>query len=258
MAARMMILAAGAALVGADSAAQFTDRSASFPIVELRQYTLHDGQRDTLIELFEREFVESQEALGMKVIGTFRDLDRPNRFVWLRGFRDMDSRLAGLTSFYGGPVWRAHREAANATMIDSDNVFLLHGAGTGAEFKLPDSRPALGAQVPAGLVVAVIDYLDFPPREAVLQFETQVKPRLREAGIPLLAWFVPERSANNFPRLPVREHEQVLVWFVRLDSETDYAAHKSELAAAARPLSSFASRAPDVLRLKPTARSLIR
>lgn len=31
------------------------------PIVELRQYTLHPGKRDTLIELFDREFVETQE-----------------------------------------------------------------------------------------------------------------------------------------------------------------------------------------------------
>src|SRR5262245_44648801 len=56
------------------------------PIVELRQYTLHPGQRDVLIDLFDREFVESQEALGIKVIGQFRDLDNPNRFVLLRGF----------------------------------------------------------------------------------------------------------------------------------------------------------------------------
>ena len=57
------------------------------PIVELRQYTLHPGQRDVLIDLFDREFVESQEALGMKIVGQFRDLDNPNRFVWLRGLR---------------------------------------------------------------------------------------------------------------------------------------------------------------------------
>src|SRR5712691_3163354 len=98
------------------------------PIVELRQYTLHPGQRDVLIELFDREFVETQEALGMKVIGQFRDLDNPNRFVWLRGFRDMPSRAQALKDFYGGPVWKAHREAANATMIDSNNVLLLHPA----------------------------------------------------------------------------------------------------------------------------------
>lgn len=257
MTAGMTIFAAGVALAGAQMS-QSPAASTDFPILELRQYTLHDGQRDTLIHLFEREFVESQEKLGMKVIGTFRDLDRPNRFVWLRGFRDMDSRLAGLTGFYGGPVWQAHRDAANATMIDSDNVLLLHSAGTGAEFKLPHSRPALGAQVPAGLIVGAIDYLSSPPREALLQFETQVKPRLRKAGIPLLAWFVPERSPNNFPRLPVREHEQVLVWFVRFDSEADYAARKSELAAAAQPLSQWVSRAPDLLRLSATSRSLIR
>jgi hypothetical protein len=252
----MTIAAAGAALAGAQTSPS-PAASTDFPILELRQYTLHDGQRDTLIDLFEREFVESQEALGTKVIGTFRDLDRPNRFVWLRGFRDMDSRLAGLTSFYSGAVWRAHRDAANATMIDSDNVLLLHSAGTGAEFRSLGSRPELGAEVPAGLIVAIIDYLDSPLRGALVQFETQVKPRLRKAGIPLLAWFVPERLPNNFPRLPVRE-EQVLVWFSRFDSEVDYAACKSQLAAAAQPLSQWASRAPDVLRLSPTSRSLIR
>ena len=74
------------------------------PIVELRQYTLHPGQRDVLIDLFEREFGESQEALEMKIIGQFRDLDNPNRFVWLRGFRDMPSRAQALKDFYGGPV----------------------------------------------------------------------------------------------------------------------------------------------------------
>jgi len=129
---------AGAALMGAaPEAAGAAELQGSFPVVELRQYTLHDGKRDVLIGLFEREFVESQEALGMKVIGTFTDIDRPNRFVWLRGFRDMDSRLAGLTSFYGGPVWQGHRNEANATMVDSDNVLLLHAPSSGASLLCP-------------------------------------------------------------------------------------------------------------------------
>jgi hypothetical protein len=69
------------------------------PVVELRQYTLHPGKRDILIELFDREFVESQEALGIRVIGQFRDLDSPDRFVWLRGFLDMNSRAKALSDF---------------------------------------------------------------------------------------------------------------------------------------------------------------
>src|SRR5262245_901756 len=84
-------------------------------VLELRQYTLKPGGRDVLIELFEQRFVESQEELGMRIAGTFRDAARPERFVWVRGFDDMESRRAALESFYTGPVWKANREAANAT-----------------------------------------------------------------------------------------------------------------------------------------------
>ncbi|HEY1385444.1 MAG TPA: hypothetical protein VGF43_17605, partial [Dongiaceae bacterium] len=45
------------------------------PVTELRQYTLHPGQRDALIDLFDREFVETQEDAGIRVMGQFRDLD---------------------------------------------------------------------------------------------------------------------------------------------------------------------------------------
>ncbi len=62
-------------------------------IVELRRYTLHPGRREELIELFEREFVESQEAVGAQVVGTFRDVREPDRFVWIRAFADMTVRL---------------------------------------------------------------------------------------------------------------------------------------------------------------------
>ncbi len=73
-------------------------------IVELCQYTLHPQQREVLIDLFDREFVETQEAHGMRVLGQFRDLDRPEQYVWLRGFADMQARHRALEGFYGGPV----------------------------------------------------------------------------------------------------------------------------------------------------------
>jgi hypothetical protein len=79
------------------------------PVLELRQYTLRSGMREVLIELFEREFVDSQEALGMTLVGQFRELDNPDRFVWLRGFPDLPARAQALQEFYGGPIWKAHR-----------------------------------------------------------------------------------------------------------------------------------------------------
>lgn len=59
------------------------------------------------------------------VLGIFRDLDDPDRFVWMRGFQNMAARHAALLAFYTGPVWRANSHAANATMLDSSNVLLL-------------------------------------------------------------------------------------------------------------------------------------
>ena len=172
------------------------------PIVELRQYTLHPGQRDVLIDLFDREFVESQEALGMKIIGQFRDLDNPNRFVWLRGFRDMPLRAKALKDFYGGPVWKAHREAANATMIDSDNVLLLHPATPTSGFFLGNrERPRPGSNETRNeLIVTTIYYFNAPVDAGFIEFfEKTVKPAVISSGATVLAFFVTEHSENTFP-----------------------------------------------------------
>jgi hypothetical protein len=112
-------------------------------VVELRQYTLKPGQRETLIDIFDGRFIEGQEDAGMTIIGQFRDLDRPDYFVWFRGFRDMASRAEALQAFYDGPVWHAHGRAAGATMIDSDHVLLLHPAQPTSGFPEAPARPAI-------------------------------------------------------------------------------------------------------------------
>ena len=178
-------------------------------VVELRQYTLHPGQRDVLIDLFDREFLETQEAVGMRVFGQFRDATDPDRFVWVRGFEDMDHRLVALRGFYGGPVWKAHSAAANATMIDSDNVLLLRPIGSG--FDVPDAadRPAVDAPAPTSVVVAV---LARPGEEAPDGGE--------ELGV-----FETEDAENTFPALPVRVGEQFVVTFRRFDDPDSAAAY---------------------------------
>ena len=112
------------------------------PIVELRQYDLVPGTRDTLIDIFDRQLIEGQEAEGMAIIGQFRDLDNPDSFVWLRGFADMETRRKALDGFYSGPVWLANRDAANATMLRFDNVLLLRPATAGWRLCARRRRPA--------------------------------------------------------------------------------------------------------------------
>jgi hypothetical protein len=244
-----------------------TNGQSCCPVVELRQYTLHPGQRDVLIELFDHEFIESQEALGMEVVGQFRDLSDPNRFVWLRGFRNMPSRARALEDFYGGPVWRAHRDAANATMIDSNNVLLLRPAHSGSEFQIKNDRPKVGAKTNGkDLIIATIYYFDAPVTDDFIRFfESTMKPTLTETNAPVLAYFVTEQSKNNFPRLPVREEENVFVWFTSFRDEASYEDHLARLNKSPRwleevtqALTRSLKRSPEVLRLSPTERSRLR
>jgi quinol monooxygenase YgiN len=234
------------------------------PIVELRQYTLHPGKRDVLIDLFDREFVESQEAVGMRLIGQFRDLDDPNRFVWLRGFRDMRTRDEGLRAFYGGPVWKAHREAANATMVDSSNVLLLRPARPASGFALGEGdRPGQSAvEVPEALVIAAICYLDAPAAADFIDFfERSLCPALADAGAPILAYFVTDSSENTFPALPVREGENAFAWFSRFRDRAAYERYLEALAVSQawgelwQALTRRLIGPPEILKLHPTARS---
>ncbi len=179
------------------------------PVIELRQYTLHPGRRDELITLFEREFIESQEACGMLLLGQFQDLDDADRFVWLRGFEGMPQRVQALADFYGGPIWQAHRNAANATMIDSDNVLLLKPS-VELPLILHDSQPH-------GDLLATICPLRELADDALRdRIATQVLPQLQAQGARLLACLETEPAPNNFPRLPVREGEPMLMWLVSL------------------------------------------
>ena len=196
-------------------------------IVELRQYVLHPGQRDVLIELFEREFLETQEAVGMQVLGQFRDLDDANRFVWLRGFHDMAGRLSGLRAFYDGPAWQAHRNAANATMLDSDNVLLLRPAWPGAGLAVQAGQRAQpgATAAPGGVVDLTVFALRAPAGAALLDLcRATLSPVLGRGGARTTAWYVTESTPNDFPRLPLREGEPVLVGVALFDDLATVAA----------------------------------
>ena len=235
-------------------------------IVELRRYTVHRGRRDALIDLFERRFVESQEACGMHLLGQFRDLDDDDRFVWLRGFTDMDSRAQALARFYGGPVWQAHRAAANATMIDSDDALLLRPLLAGSGLAATPRRAGSGEPArAAGLVTAMTWPLSEPVDAALAAaLARSLLPALRESGARVLASYTSEYARNTFPALPVREGEHVLVCLCAFADAHHHAAHFARLRhqpgwrAAASMLEPRSRGAVQMLRLAPTPRSSLR
>lgn len=229
-------------------------------VVELRQYTLHPGRRDDLIELFEREFVESQEALGMRLIGQFRDLDDADCFVWLRGFASMATRRPALASFYGGPVWAAHRAAANTTMLDSDNVLLLRPAWRGAAPAPYAARraPPGALALPAGAVaLTVFPLAAAPGAEQLARCADELPTACATQGATWQAWYASEPSANDFPGLPVREGESVLVSVSLFPTLAALDAGRWRADATPPWLAAMLSGPVEARRLAPTARSAL-
>lgn len=241
--------------------------AASAQVLEMRQYKLADGRRDAFVELFDREFVESQEAVGSTLVGQFRDLDDPSRFTWMRSFPDMAAREQALTAFYSGDHWKALRGATNGMIVDNDNVLLLKPAGPGRGFKDRPLRAALGATPKAGgVVVANVWRLWLEPdADFAAFFEATVRPELEAAGLPVIGAFLPVREPNSYPRLPVREGEKLFVWFTRADTAEAYAAAVKRLEArsgwkakVAPALADRLESPPLARRLAPTARSALR
>jgi hypothetical protein len=217
------------------------------PIVELRRYRLHPGRREALIDLFEERFIEPQEAVGAKVLGTFRTEADPDAFVWLRGFTHMSARKAALEAFYGGAVWQANRDAANATMIDSDDVHLLRAIAPEGGLPAEARLPRMGERTTAIRYTLLLSELRYP--EWVGQYHLWLRLFLRKAGADPLASFATLPADNNFPRLPVWANRHV---------------HLSVLSSAApipdlpRELRGMLRGEPERMVVSPTARSRLR
>lgn len=224
------------------------------PILELRQYTVKSGARDRFIDRFEAHFIESQEVLGARILGLFRDLDDPDRFVWMRGFDSLEARARALDGFYTGPVWKQYRQETNADIVDSDNVLLLHPVG--AVDPPASARP--------GLIVAAIHYP--PPAlagEFAAFFDEVLRPRLEAAGVRLFGQLATDPGPNSYPRLPVREGETAHVWLARFEDEAHRADAFGRLRggwrdSAPETLLPALFRKPEILRLQPTPRSRLR
>jgi hypothetical protein len=254
-------MAALAAVTGGAAAADCCN------VVELRQYINFPGTRDTLSDLFEQRFIEPQEAVGISVVATFRDINDPNHFTWVRGFSGMEARKKALTDFYYGPLWQEHRPAANATLYDNDNVLLLRPASPGSGFAFnPADRPAYGAKPAGSFVTANIYYFgqEVSP-QFVDHFNRQLMPLFEQHGARIVARLVSEKSRNTFEQLPVREDVNAFVWFARFDDRAAYERFQHALGQDQRwrselfsALYKSLSRPPEVLMLTPTGRSLLR
>lgn len=220
--------------------------------------------------MFERYFLDAYEGAGATIVATCRDLDDPDRWVWMRAFDDGAAREAALARFYTSDTWRTRAEACNATIADVGDAWLLRAArADGLQPPTAPQPPGHGAHrmqgAPADALIEVSAHA--LTARAAQEFESlylqQVVPALAAAGAAPLAVFTTATDVQRNPRRPTRAG-QWLFSLSRFASAEAHATHVQVLAAsrawqALQPALARAQRAPPARwRLQPTARSALR
>ena len=186
-------------------------------VLELRNYLVKPNTADKFGDYFDTNFVTPMKELGGQTLGMFKIKGVNDRFVWMRGFSDMHTRVNFLNDFYlKSPVWKKFGSGANQMMINSDNVYLLRplnadGYINSSEFEREK-----------GLVVVDFYVCNSRLEKTIELFNKEYLPFLRASGMSDVSLWVSEMSENDFPRLPVFQDKNLLVSISAFKDEADY------------------------------------
>lgn len=195
-------------------------------VLELRNYLVKPGRRDEFINLFEKNFVQSQNILGGYILGQYRVKGAENNFLWIRGFPDMPARYKYLNDFYyGSPAWKQHKSEANSMLLNNDNVYLLKPLNLkdGPNDAAPSFNTNWFGQQKG---VAVIDlYTSNTKRDKLIEFvKKKYLTILNDSKIEHTSFWTSETTPNDFTGLPVFQDKNLLVQITFYKSESDYKA----------------------------------
>ena len=207
-----------------DGAAQNLSANQNIKVIELRNYLVRQGRRDEFINLFEDNFVQSQNILGGYILGQYRVKGANDNFFWIRGFRDMPARYKFLNDFYfGSPAWKQHKSEANTMLLNNDNVYLLRplnlkDSANDAKFSFNTSW--FGQEKG----IAVVDfYTSNTKRDKLIDFVRKKYAAILNASkIENTSFWTSETTPNDFTGLPVFQDKNLLVQITFYKNESEY------------------------------------
>lgn len=88
-------------------------------IYEIRHYVARPGRRDDLARYMDETVIPHMTSHGMSVVGSYRDLEKDDTYVWIRGFDDQEKRSTSLAAAYGAPAWIEQMRPAIEELMDS-------------------------------------------------------------------------------------------------------------------------------------------
>jgi hypothetical protein len=207
-----------------DNKGQNLNANQNIKVIELRDYVIRQGRRDEFINLFEENFIQSQNILGGYTLGQYRVKGADDNFFWIRGFKDMSDRNKFLNDFYyGSPAWKQHKSTANSMLLNNDNVHLLKPLNlkdgpNNADFSFNTNW--FGQEKG----IAVVDfYTSNTKLEMLIEF---VKKKyiavLNTSKIENTSFWISEMTPNEFTALPVFQDKNLLVQITFYKNEFEY------------------------------------
>lgn len=196
-------------------------KNKNIKVLELRNYLLKPGKRDSFINYFEENFIESQNSLGGYVIGQYRVKCADDNFVWMRGFDSMESRSKYLPAFYKSEYWQERRTRANDLINNNDNVYLLKPLSmTDESINTSINSNKFGKE--KGLTVVEYYIANGKLYQLIPFFKNSYMPFLKKNGIIDFTVWVSETKENDFPILPVFQDKNLLVTLSHFENEKEY------------------------------------
>jgi quinol monooxygenase YgiN len=238
----------------------------SLNVLEFRDYLLTPDSREHFIDYFETSFISALGALDIHVLGQFRLVGKPDHFVWLRGFANMEVRKRGLESFYTEAFWKQRGATMNSMILNIDNMHLLRPL-LEVDLLRGNSAERMAAALKAGALsvetgVVVIDFyhaLAGKRDDVYTAFQTQVTPAYAAEDIQLRGIYAAEMRENNYPRLPAIQDADELVVISAYKSEASAHAQRAAVARqVAAALDGLLAAPTETMLLQPTLLSPLR
>ncbi len=207
-----------------NDAAQNLNANQNIKVIELRNYLVRRGRRDEFINLFEENFVQSQNILGGYILGQYRVKGADDNFFWIRGFRDMPARYKFLNDFYyGSPAWKQHKSEANSMLLNNDNVYLLKPLNlkdSANDAELSFNTSWFGQEKG----IAVVDFCTSnTKRDKLIDFvKKKYAAILNASKIENSSFWMSEMTPNDFTGLPVFQDTNLLVQITFYKNESEY------------------------------------
>ena len=167
-------------------------------VVESFRYVVPPGEEKTLTRLFNDETALLGDSGFVDDIALLRDVDRPNTYVWLRGFTADDA----VRRFYYTPIWSSHREMLDRAGIRIDSAYSLRPGLYTTGFTLGDRLTQQKADESAGIVVATIYTFDWSHYDGPSWAPSLVPVMAAAGGRPLAlfetnGWALEPPAANG-------------------------------------------------------------